>query len=138
MINELYRVAAALDNAVVRNGDLPTQLAGSSLYQAAAEAPVRTLHLLGQRVNPYITWAKTYRAKGYSEKGQESWRAGWFLSLYEELATKLYAAWPPEARFNDEEKAQLFIGYLAAFPKKEQGDHNEESSSQNEEVHDHE
>lgn len=123
---------------VVRNGDLPTQLAGSSLYQAAAEAPVRTLHLLGQRVNPYITWAKTYCTKGYSEKGQKSWRAGWLLSLYEELATKLYAAWPPEARFNDEERAQLFIGYLAAFPKKEQGDHNEESSSQNEEVHDHE
>lgn len=119
---------------VVRKGDLPTQLAGSSLYQAAAEAPVRTLHLLGQRVNPYITWAKTYRTK----KEEESWRAGWLLSMYEKIATKLYAAWHPQARFNDEEKAQLFIGYLAAFPKKEQGDNNEESSNQNEEVNNHE
>lgn len=123
---------------VVRDGDLPTQLAGSSLYQAAAEAPVRTLHLLGQRMNPYITWAKTYRTKGYSEKGKESWRAGWLLSMYEEIATKLYAAWRPGTRFNDEEKAQLFIGYLAAFPKRERGNNNEQSSNQNEEVHDHE
>lgn len=111
---------------VVRDGDLPTQLAGSSLYQAAAEAPVRTLHLLGQRMNPYITWAKTYRTKGYSEKGKESWRAGWLLSIYEEIATKLYAAWRPGTRFNDEEKAQLFIGYLASFPKKDQHDHKSE------------
>lgn len=123
---------------VVRNGALPTQLAGSSLYQAATEAPVRTLHLLGQRVNPYIAWAKTYRTKEISEKEKESWRAGWLLSMYEKIATKLYAAWRSEARFNDEEKAQLFIGYLAAFPKKEQGDNNEEFTNQNEETHDYE
>lgn len=123
---------------VVRNGTLPSQLAGSGLYQAAAEAPVRTLNLLGQRMNPYITWAKTYRTKGYSEKGKESWRAGWLLSMYEEIATKLYTTWHPESRFNDEEKAQLFIGYLASFPQKQQSDNNEESSNQNGEAHDHE
>lgn len=119
---------------VVRNGALPNQLAGSGLYQAAAEAPVRTLHLLGQRMNPYITWAKTYRTKGASEKGKESWRARWLLSLYEEVATQLFAAWQPEARFNDGEKAQLFIGYLAAFPKREPHDNQSELTNQDGEV----
>lgn len=123
---------------VVRNGTLPTQLAGSGLYQSAADAPVRTLNLLGQRMNPYITWAKTYRTKRCSEKGKESWRAGWLLSLYEDIATRLFAAWQLETRFNDAEKAQLFIGYLAAFPKKEHGDEKSEPADQNEEVHNHE
>lgn len=122
---------------VIRDGTLPTQLAGSGLYQSAADAPVRTLNLLGQRMNPYITWAKTYRTKRCSEKGTESWRAGWLLSLYEDIATKLAAAWQPETRFNDAEKAQLFIGYLAAFPKKEQGDKESKLANQNEEVQDH-
>lgn len=122
---------------VIRDGALPTQLAGSGLYQSAADAPVRTLNLLGQRMNPYITWAKTYRTKRCSEKGTESWRAGWLLSLYEDIATKLAAAWQPETRFNDAEKAQLFIGYLAAFPKKEQGDKESKLANQNEEVQDH-
>lgn len=39
---------------VVRNGDLPPQLVGSSLFQAAAETPLRTMSVLAQRMNPYI------------------------------------------------------------------------------------
>ena len=110
----------ALYCKVVRDGALPTQLAGGSLYQAAAEAPIRTLNLLGQRMNPYILWAKTYRTKKANEKGKESWKAGWLISLYENIATELFTAWSTQTRFNDEEKALLFIGYLASFPKKEQ------------------
>lgn len=112
----------ALYCAAVRGGEVPAQLAGSSVYQSAAEAPVRTLSLLGTRMNPYITWAKSYRLKGVSEKGKESWRAGWYLSLYEGIASKLYEVWRPEKRFSDAEKAQLFIGYLAEFPKGKRGD----------------
>lgn len=33
--------------------------------------------------------------------------------------TRLREAWTPRTRFDDEEKAQLFIGYLAAFPQSE-------------------
>lgn len=105
---------------VVRNGDLPPQLAGSSLYQAAAEAPLRTMSVLAQRMNPYIAWAKTYRASGDPQKGNETWRAKWFLQIYEQIAGKLKEVWTADTRFKDEEKAQLFIGYLAAFPKREQ------------------
>lgn len=106
---------------VVRDGELPIQLAGGSLYQAAADSPIRTLNLLGQRMNPYILWAKTYRIKDVSEKGKESWKAGWLIFLYEKIASELFSAWGTSTRFNDEEKALLFIGYLANFPKRDKG-----------------
>lgn len=119
---------------VVRgNGDLPPQLAGSSVYQAAAEAPLRTLGLLGQRMTPYIAWAKTYHTD--SQNGTGAGLAKWLLRMYEEIAGKLNAVWTTDMRFNDEEKAQLFIGYLAAFPKREQDrSKNTEDASQTEEV----
>lgn len=109
----------ALYCKVVRGGDLPPQLVGGSLFQSAAETPIRTLNLLSQRIMPYYTWAKSYRTKGVEEKGKESWRANWLYSTCETIMTKLRETWTPQTRFNDEEKAQLFIGYLAAFPKKE-------------------
>ena len=104
---------------VVRGGDLPPQLAGGSLFQSAAEAPIRTLNLLSQRIMPYYTWAKSYRAKGIEEKGKESWRANWLYSTCETIMTKLSEKWAPQTKFSDEEKVQLFIGYLAAFSKEE-------------------
>lgn len=109
----------ALYCRVVRNGDLPPQLAGSSIYPSAVETPIRTLNVLAQRMNPYITWAKTYQYKNVTAEGSESWKAKWLISLYEKNMTKLYTVWNPETRFNDAEKAQLFIGFLAAFPKRE-------------------
>lgn len=109
----------ALYCRVVRNGDLPPQLAGSGIYPSAVETPIRTLNVLAQRMNPYITWAKTYQYKNVTAEGSESWKAKWLISLYEKNMTKLYTAWNPETRFNDAEKAQLFIGFLAAFPKRE-------------------
>lgn len=42
----------------VRNGDVPPQLVGGSLFQAAAETPLRTLNLLSQRIMPYYTGQK--------------------------------------------------------------------------------
>ena len=71
-------------------------------------------------MNPYILWAKTYRTKKAGEKGEESQKAERLISLYENTATELFTAWSTQTRFNDEEKALLFIGYLASFPKKEQ------------------
>lgn len=104
---------------VVRGNDVPNALAGSGLYVSGAEQPYRTLAVLGQRMNPYITWAKSYRTKGIQTKNEESWRAGWYLSLLESIATQLRTVWNSQTRFNEEEKAQYFIGYLAEFPKKE-------------------
>ncbi len=110
----------ALYCRVVRNGELPAQLAGAGVFQAAAEAPVRTLHVLQQRMNPYISWAKTYRTKNIVGEEREISRAGVLLWRIESIATRLYKEWRPVEKFSDEEKAILFIGYLAAFPKKSQ------------------
>ena len=118
----------------VRNGDVPPQLVGGSLFQAAAETPLRTLNLLSQRIMPYYTWAKSYRYKNVMEAGKESWRAGWLYGLYEKIVGQLRAVWTPQTRFNEEERAQLFIGYLAAFPQKEKA---EPDLNENEEEKEH-
>ena len=118
----------------VRNGDVPPQLVGGSLFQAAAETPLRTLNLLSQRIMPYYTWAKSYRYKNAMEAGKESWRAGWLYGLYEKIVGQLRAVWTPQTRFNEEERAQLFIGYLAAFPQKEK---TEPDLNENEEEKEH-
>ncbi len=121
----------ALYCKVVRNGDIPPQLAGGSLFQSAAEMPVRTLNVMQQRIMPYYLWAKSYRLKDIQEPGKESWRAAWLYHLCERIMTKLENNWNTQTRFNDEEKAQLFIGYLAAFSKKEQGEMNSEEETTN-------
>ena len=104
---------------VVRTGDVPPKLAGSSLYSAAAESPVKTLALLGSRMLPYITWAKSYRYKNVTEEGKKSAYAGRYLRLYEETMNQLAIADYTKLRFNDMDKAELFMGYLASLPKKE-------------------
>jgi len=107
---------------VVRDGNVPPQLVGNSLMASALEAPERTLAQLGQRILPYLAWAKQYRAKNCEIKGKESWRAAWYLGLYERNATifKDKFAVLQNVQFKDREKAELFIGYLADFPKKEE------------------
>ena len=105
---------------IVRENNVPPQLAGNSLMLSALETPERALVQLAQRINPYITWAKQYRTK----ETAESWKAGWYLKLYEQNATLLRenGAALKNIRFGDSEKAELFIGYLAEFPnyKKEE------------------
>lgn len=122
LFGQLLKLSDALHEMycrVVRDNDVPNALAGSGLYSVGAEQPYKTLAVLGQRMNPYITWAKSYRTKGIQKKDEESWRTGWYLALYERIATQLYEVWRQQTRFREEEKAQYFIGYLAAFPKKE-------------------
>jgi hypothetical protein len=106
---------------VVRKGNLPPQLAGNSLFSASLETPMSILVQLGQRINPYLAWAKQYRTK----KEEKSGLATWYIRLYEENCNKLQQVLPNKSIiFNDVEKSQLFVGYLASFPKK-QGDNNE-------------
>ncbi len=109
----------ALYCEVVRKGDVPPQLVGSSLFRSAAETPCRTMQMLGQRIMPYYSWAKSYRLKNDEEHGKEIRRARWLYCVCERIVNKLQESWTAQTRFNDEEKAQLFIGYLAAFTKKE-------------------
>jgi len=107
---------------IVRNGNVPLQLVGNSLMVSALEMPERTLAQLAQRMNPYIAWAKQYRTKNCEIKGKESWRAAWYLGLYERNASlfKNKLEILQGIKFGDREKAELFIGYLADFPRKEE------------------
>jgi hypothetical protein len=102
---------------VVRDGSIPPQLAGNSMFMSALDTPAAAFSQLGQRINPYIAWAKQYRTKNAENSGL----AGWYLWLYEQIATKLKNSLESlkTARFTDAEKAELFIGYLAELPKKE-------------------
>ena len=104
---------------VVRDGNIPPQLAGNSMFVSASETPVQALAQLSTRMNPYISWAKQYRTKNITEKGKESWKAGWYLSLYEEVANKLNDSFTGSIKFDDFNRAEVFIGYLASFPKKD-------------------
>ena len=45
--------------------------------------------------------------------------AGYLLYAYEQVAGQLGLVLEDKRRFSDYEKAQMFIGYLAALPKKE-------------------
>jgi hypothetical protein len=105
----------ALYCKVVRKGEVPPQLVGNSLMSAALETPVQALAQLSQRLMPYLAWAKQYRTKGDPEN---SWKANWYLRLFEDNTTRIGQLEP--IRFGDLEKAQVFIGYLAAFPKKQE------------------
>lgn len=117
---------------VVRNSDYPKQFAGGSLFLSASEMPIRTLTVLSQRIMPYYTWAKSYRLQGIQIEGQESWRAGWLYHLCEDIVVKIERNWTVQTRLNEEEKAQMFIGYLAAFPKSEKNEIKIEEDTVNE------
>lgn len=95
-----------------RDNNLPPQLIGNTLMTAALETPVQALAQLALRLKPYYGWAQTYR-------GNEKGRLGaYFIGLYGEVAAQLEKQELP-SRFNDAERAQFLLGYLAANPKKE-------------------
>jgi hypothetical protein len=110
---------------VVRDGSVPPQLVGNSLFMSALDMPAAALSQLGRRINPYIAWAKQYRTKNV----ENNWLAGWYLRLFEQTATKITNNMEAlkTTRFTDVEKAELFIGYLAELPKKEKLSQNENS-----------
>lgn len=119
-----------------RNKQIPPQLVGNSMYVAASEMPMQTLAQLGRRMMPYITWAKKnpnaqIKGKRKGKDGEEvefsGPSAGYLLSVYRQIADKLEPVLDKKTRFDDCEKAQLFIGYLASYPKNENGNKNNEN-----------
>ena len=113
----------------VRDGNVPPQLAGGSMYMSVSDAPIRTLGVLGDRMNPYITWANTYQYKDCQEKDIESRRAGGLLGLYQTTAGKIREAMEKESvsRFTDAQKAELFLGYISDFPRSKSTNKTEEN-----------
>lgn len=118
LVGQLLKISDelhALYCQIERSGDIPPQLAGNAMFNYTSETPVKAIAVLSQRMNPYIAWAKQYRTKSK----EFSWKAGWLLWLYEGIATNLHNMLNESPRFNEFEKAQLFLGYLAALPKRE-------------------
>lgn len=126
-LHELYCVQVRGD----KHDQLP-QLIGGSLYTAAAEFPNQTFVQLMQRMKPYLNWARSNRnaSAGIGKKdGEPTYdpSAGYYLSVFTRIADKLMPALTPNVRFTETEKAQLFIGYLASFPKGKSTQQTEES-----------
>jgi hypothetical protein len=130
-IGQLLKIADELHTLyckVVRDGNVPPQLVGNSLFVAASESPVQALAQLSPRICPYISWAKQYRTKKIEEKDKESWKAAWYVRLFEDIANTLHPYITDTVhvgrRLSDLEKAQFFIGYLASVPKREKSNEN--------------
>lgn len=132
-VHELYCFA-------VRDGQIPPQLVGGSMFAAAAEAPLRSFALLSERMMPYLNWARTHEnvrlpKDKNNPESKEGPSAGYYRHIYRQLADKLEPLMTGErltmqTRFTDAEKAQLFIGYLASFPRSEKTGNNTENTEQ--------
>lgn len=132
LLGQLLKVSDSLHELYcyeVRDGQIPPQLVGSSMYVAASELPAQTLAQLANRMIPYITWAKAnsdirikkkLKNSQNEEKEYSGPSAGYLLYAYEQIANALVTVLKDKQRFDDYEKAQMFIGYLASFPKKEE------------------
>jgi hypothetical protein len=125
---------------IKREGDVPPQLAGNAVFNTAAENPIQALSILCTRMTPYLAWAKQHSQKKEtdSEEDEKARKlTGWHLAQYSRIADKLKAALGEKGntvRFDDFDKAQLFIGYLASFPKKSAaGDANDTNTAEKQE-----
>lgn len=130
LLGQMLKVSDSLHELYcheVRGGEIPPQLIGSGLYVAASETPIQALAQLGKRMSPYLSWARTNQDKRITvvqknKEGKETTyqgpTAGYLRYLYEKTADSVKPVLSNQSnRFNDYEKALLFIGYLASFPK---------------------
>lgn len=101
---------------VERDGNIPSRLSGNLLFTVALTAPEQALAQLGQRMVPYIAWAQS----GTNDTKDEGGKPHRYYTLYETFMSRLSGVLTRMTRFDDFDKAQLFIGYLAAFPKNEE------------------
>ena len=99
----------------VRKGDPLPQLIGNALMSAAIDNPIRGLARLQQRLMIYQAWANTALGEGFG-------LAKWVLTQMGNVSHELALLDLPD-RTNDEDKAQMLLGYLArAKDKKLPGD----------------
>ena len=124
--DEIHRLYCQVE----RKRQYPPELCGSSMLSAMAESPARAMDQLLQRATPYIKWAKSPRPK-FDDKTKEEMNGLviYWLRKWEQIVEALGSAseWP--TRFSPTEKAELFLGFLAAFHKSEQSPKDENSIS---------
>jgi len=119
----------ALYCKVERNGSISSQLVGNSMFTIALETPLKALSLLSQRISPYICWAKRYRILEESKNGVNNKLVGWYLRIFEDIANSLTPIVDETIQFNEFDQAQLFLGYLAAFPMKKEDVQDEDTNN---------
>lgn len=110
---------------VVRENTLPPELCGSSLLVGMMESPGRTLDQLAMRSAPYVKWARAYH--GEEKAGLVHY---WMQRWSEVTDPLLEQGWPK--RLSPDERAQVFLGYLASFPKSERTSNNNQTNSDRE------
>ena len=124
---------------VVRKKELPPELCGSSMLVSMMESPGLTLDQLAMRSAPYVKWAGSYRYQQEEKKNENEKKniraVRFWWRHWSEITDQLCAMqWPK--RLRPEERAQVFLGFLASFPKKEKlnnsNDDTERTSNQGE------
>ena len=128
MVGQVLALADTLHKdycVVVRKGQLPNSLIGTSLMRRALDTPCGALADLSERMMEYIRWAKV--AKILTDWPQDDQRkiavyeARKKLRQYEPLAAELAALDLP-GECDSLMKAQLLLGFLASPPIEERED----------------
>ncbi len=92
--------------------DVPPQLIGNSIMHTAVEFPIRALNLLEERIMIYKAWADTNMETDVKY-------AKWAINQMG-IVTKAISEQEIPNSFNDVERAQVLLGYLAKIDKKEE------------------
>lgn len=95
-----------------KSGKIPPQLIGNSLMPTAAEFPIRALDLLRERIRIYKAWADTVNANDNTKI------AKWAVNQMGNVTLEMSKQEIPE-NFNEVERAQVLLGYLAKIEKEE-------------------
>jgi hypothetical protein len=117
---------------VVRQGQLPNSLIGTSLMRRALDNPVGALADLSERIVEYIRWAKVVQiSKDWPQNDQRRIainEARKKLRQYQPLTSELSSSDLPK-ECSDAMKAQILLGFLGTPPTEEQKMEGEEENS---------
>ena len=128
MVGQVLALADTLHKdycVVVRKGQLPNSLIGTSLMRRALDSPTGALADLSERMMEYVRWAKV--AQPSNDWPQDDGRriavneARKKLRQYQPLAAELATSDLPN-ECNNLMKAQLLLGFLASSPVEERDD----------------
>lgn len=114
---------------VVRKGQLPNTLIGTSLMRRALDNPAGALADLGERMMEYVRWAKVAQVSSdWPENDQKRiavYEARKKLRQYQPLSAALGTLVLPTG-CSDIMKAQLLLGFLANPPEEDKTDEGED------------
>jgi hypothetical protein len=128
--DEIHRLYCEIERKPKKDGkpDIPPELCGSSLLISMMEAPSTTLDQLAMRSDPYRKWAQGGRDKRDRNGKDKSWLVRYLMKHWSAVADQLHVLeWPK--RLTPEQRAHVFLGYLASFPENEKSTAAEQTDS---------